>query len=204
MTKVYTIDPLRMGYMSTFGTLIAFLRLLLPFLKESVLQNATFKEWLKDNLVSVIWILLMMGMLCVVVYLFDTVGNLRHANEELSHKLEMAQLQNTELQKRYDMLNGEYTDEKTHNADLEKQAAKLTEENQIATSKVHLYENWLQHWDVDINYHGTGYPPIHVMTAIPPTKRRKAPEQSNTPAVDNKDPNRNIFQRIRDWGKDHL
>lgn len=208
MTKVYTIDPLRMGYMSMFGTLIAFLRLLLPFLKESVLANATFKEWLKENIINVIWIILMMGMLCVVVYLFDTVAGLRRENDGLNHQLDTAKIQLGELQKRYDMLNGEYAGEKKHSEDLEKQTVKLSEENTILGSKINTYENWLHHWDVDINYRGSGYPALKMMAA--PKPRPVTPKHPTSPAIPeddkskNQDQHRNIFQRIRDWGKDHL
>lgn len=51
--------------------LVALLQMLWPLLKESVFGNASFKEWMKRNISTCIWLVLMLAMLWAVLRLAD-------------------------------------------------------------------------------------------------------------------------------------
>lgn len=181
-----------------FSTFVALLQLLAPFLKESVFGTATFKEWLKHNLVSCLWILLLMSMLGIVFYVTDQLAMSRREATDMGHKLELAQAEFKGLEARALLLDTDLRLERTRAEPRDKQIITLTEENTVLMGKVHTYESWLTHWGVDLEYAGTGYPALPVAHLAP---RPKKPQDKPSPPKP-VPANRNVLQRLKDWGKD--
>jgi hypothetical protein len=57
------------------------LRMIWPFLKESIFGRASFKAWVRSNISTCLWMILLVTMLVVVLYL---VGILSNENKELT------------------------------------------------------------------------------------------------------------------------
>lgn len=67
------------------------LRLIWPYLKESVFGHASFKAWLRQNVITALWFCLMVTMLFVVLYLTSLVRTQYQENVELQHRLELVE-----------------------------------------------------------------------------------------------------------------
>lgn len=59
------------------STLLTFLQTIWPFMKESLLQGGTFKDWLKRHVTTCFWLVLLTIMLTIVFYLSDAIVQLR-------------------------------------------------------------------------------------------------------------------------------
>jgi hypothetical protein len=192
------------------GTFLALLQLLAPFLKESVFGTATFKEWLKHNFVSCLWILLLMSMLGVVFYLSDQLVLSRHTAMDQTHKLDVLQVQYKELQARSLLLTADLNIERERAGPRDKQIVTLTEDNFVMDGKVHLYESWLDHWGVDKSFHGPGFPPLKVAGTAPAprpssSKPKPAPMKAEPPKAAPavlEPPKKSVLERLKDWGKE--
>lgn len=87
-----------------FKILTFVLQLLWPFFKESLLQGRPFRKWLRENLVTLIWISLMLIMLAVVFWMADTVTRTRSQLYGVQNRLGQYQTQLNSLKKSNDSL----------------------------------------------------------------------------------------------------
>lgn len=86
------------------------LRMIWPYLKESIFGHATFHVWLRRNVTTVLWFFLMMTMLIVVIYLAGTARSLYRENGELRHQVDGLttdrKILGDELQRSRDLVKG--------------------------------------------------------------------------------------------------
>ena len=65
-----------------FSSFVTFLKLIWPFLKESMLEDGTLRDWVKRQWVTIVWMVFLVTMLLVCVYLADIIRTLRYNNAE--------------------------------------------------------------------------------------------------------------------------
>lgn len=83
------------------GDLLTVLRLVWPFLKESILEGGTVAEWIRRNRMSCFWIILMLANLVAMFYLADLLIASRQAESAATMKVKA-------LTTRYNGLVGKY------------------------------------------------------------------------------------------------
>jgi len=97
------------------ATLWTFLQTLLPFLKESLLQGGTGKDWLKRNFATCCWLMLLSVMLMVVFYLSDVVTQVRVTGAEKIQKFATLELEHKQTKTELERLKRELKDERASN-----------------------------------------------------------------------------------------
>lgn len=70
-----------------FTSTVAVFKLIWPFIKESMLEDGTVRDWVKRHWTAIIWIIFLVLMLLVSLYLADIVRTLRQANIEKNQAL---------------------------------------------------------------------------------------------------------------------
>lgn len=80
-----------------YSGFVTLLRLLWPFVKESVLQDGTMRDWLRRNRSMCLILIFQVIMLCVCFYLAEMVTLERLNGAKISHSLEMSQMANASL-----------------------------------------------------------------------------------------------------------
>ena len=65
-----------------FGSTVAFLKLIWPFLKESMLEDGTVRDWVKRQWTTFVWIIFLVMMLLISLYLADIIRVLLKTNIE--------------------------------------------------------------------------------------------------------------------------
>ena len=83
------------------GGLLTVLRLVWPFLKESILEGGTVADWIRRNRMSCFWIFLMLANLVAMFYLADLLIATRQAESAATQKVQA-------LTTRYNGLVGKY------------------------------------------------------------------------------------------------
>ncbi len=164
-------------------TFVSFLRLMWPFIKESILEGGTFKEWVGRNKLNCIWLGLLATMLIIVFSLTDSVIYLRNKEATTAHAAEMHRVRHTELRERYLLLEASLKLEREKNTTLQNQVAELTLENTHQGETLDRYENWMSRCGINFNYTGTGAPQCKVTTrTVTRPPRRTPPPRDTKPA----------------------
>ena len=137
------------------------LRYLWPFLKESILQGGTVGTWLLRNIITCVWIFLLLTMLGVVLYMGDVAHQLQGHLATMAQQKGYAIQENEKLKLKVTSLRAKLAAERGTTAGL-----RLTDETHVA---------WLQRCGLPLDPSATT--PCPSRTRIAPPKR---------PPVDNR------------------
>jgi cell division protein FtsB len=81
-----------------FSTFVAFLKLIWPFLKESMLQDGTLRDWVRRQWTSIVWMVFLLTMLLVCFYLADIIRTMRQTNIQKKETIQKRDQEITSLQ----------------------------------------------------------------------------------------------------------
>lgn len=162
------------------STFVSFLRLMWPFIKESILEGGTFKEWVGRNKLNCIWLGLLATMLVIVFSLTDSVIYLRSKQAAAAQAVEVAKVKHTELRERYLLLEASLKLEREKNTTLQNQVIELTLENTTQGETLDRYETWMDKCGINYNYTGSGSPQCKVVTR----NTYRPPRRPNNPPKD--------------------
>lgn len=157
-------------------TFVDILKALWPFLKESILQGGTIGNWLLRNIITCIWILLLLTMLGVVLYLGDIAKQLQSQVVYRAREAGTLRLENQQLKAKVESLRGKLTEARRVNGTL--------------TDQVESHDAWLARCGLPHNHAPTAPCP-----ATKPPQQKPAPQTKPEPQPQ---PKRNRFKdRIR-------
>lgn len=114
MTEPYTITLPEEQAM--FGAFVAFLRMLWPFVKESILQDGTFRDWVRRNKNVCIFLVFQIVMLLSMLWLVDMLKIARQMENKASSELIELRTEHKNLKTAHETLGGDLKKERATSA----------------------------------------------------------------------------------------
>lgn len=129
--------------MNPFSILFMVVRTLYPYLREAWFRDGSFRNWVKDNKITIAWVFFKIVLFCVILYLINTLavvsGRLteyRNANAGLAK-------QNTAFRAQLSQSRAELDKAKARIRELELEVGQVQHDN-------HVYTKWFMTCKVDI------------------------------------------------------
>lgn len=178
-----------------FDVIALLIRTLLPFIKESILQGLTPKEWIKRNKTGCIWLGVVLILMFSIIHLSSLVFNQSAMIHELNvgrNKLELSvqtvTMERDQAVKDALAFKNLHEELKAQHADVLEEAAKLEESNER-------YESWLRNCGIDTRYSGNGFPACPVRRVVVRQRPQPAPVVIPTPPPEEHKPS--FRERLR-------
>ncbi len=106
-----------------FRGLVGLLQTLWPFIKESVFQDGTFRDWLRRHRTSCVWLTFQFIMFLTVLWMADSLKLERQAHAKLQRDHDILKTHHQDLQERYTEVKVERDTERARGDDLSSQLA---------------------------------------------------------------------------------
>lgn len=162
--------------------IISLVKTLAPFLKESILQGSTPKQWIAQNKVTCLWLSFQLVMLLTVMYLATTVFRQATLLHTATHETATLTAANTKLNEELLKVSAEHALLKETHGRLDLEHQGLLAEGARLEERVEQYEAWMANCGIDYRYTGTGYPSCPVKrVVVKRTVMGPAPTPAPTP-----------------------
>ena len=179
-----------------------------PFIKESFLHGDTLKGYIRKNRELAFWLVLMLGMLCTVLYMYDRATSARDVAIQTIAENDRLKQQIVNLQQKQELFDAQRQADQIQIETLKGEVLELTSERDLQELTAQKYVTWLINCGIDPNYSGSRLPVCRTTTA--PVRRPPRPRPQPKPAVpiieevpQPDPPKRGFLQRLRGiWGRD--
>ncbi len=179
-----------------FEIIALVIRTLVPFLKESVLQGLTPKEWLKRNKTGVVWLGVVLTLVFSVLHLSSLVFKQSAAIHEMTQASNKMQLSVQMLTMQRDQAEKDKLAAEKLHRELTEQHQSVLEEAAGLEEKVEKYERRLSNCGIDLNYQGNGTPSCPVRRVVV-RQKAKEPPPLVLPAIPPEKPKPTLRERFK-------
>lgn len=144
-----------------------------PFIKEYLLQNDSFGDFVRKNKSMCFWLIVMFTMFGVVIYFYDATLRARASETIALTELQRSKQQLALLKQQITLEQADRDLKTTQLRELRAEMTALEAEHSDQDELVAKYEVWMAHCGIDPEYSGKGFPQCRTVTVNRPAPKAK-------------------------------